>query len=98
MANIKFLERKSDLKIDEKIFFLHVPKCGGSSIKSAIENASNFPITTKFYLEDTAAVSAAHTLKKPIVEYKRDLLNYCMVHKTYRYISGHFAYSEQAMQ
>lgn len=95
------LSKSSTLNIDQKIFFLHVPKCGGSSIRNAIENSFNFSSRTKnnnFHLEDTAAVSAANTLEKPIIEYKRDFLNYCMAHKSYRYISGHFAYSEKAMQ
>lgn len=100
MLNKGIWKRKSELKIEDKIFFLHVPKCGGTSLRIAIEDAFNFPKDSKkydFHLDIMALDSASNILEKPIIELKRDLLNYCMAHKSYRYISGHFAYSERAM-
>lgn len=100
MLNTKIWKRSSELKIEDKIFFLHIPKCGGTSLRLAIEDAFDFPKNSKkydFHLDIMALDSASSTLEKPIIELKRDLLNYCMAHKSYRYISGHFAYSEKAM-
>lgn len=101
MISTNFLPRSSTLAIDQKIFFLHIPKCGGTSLRLAIENAFNFPKEAKnndFHLDVMALDSSAHTLDRPIIELKRDVLNYCMAHKSYRYISGHFAYSDKAME
>lgn len=101
MISPNFFSRPSTLTIDKKIFFLHIPKCGGTSLRLAVENAFNFPKDSKnsdFHLDVMALDSAAHAVEKPIVELKREVLNYCMAHKSYRYISGHFAYSDKAMQ
>lgn len=100
MLNTKIWQRSSELKIEDKIFFLHIPKCGGTSLRLAIEDAFNFPKDSKkydFHLDIMALDSASKNLEKPIIELKREVLNYCMAHKSYRYISGHFAYSEKAM-
>lgn len=101
MISPSFLSKPSALTIDKKIFFLHIPKCGGTSLRLAVEDAFNFPKDSKngdFHLDVMALDSAARTLEKPIVELKREVLNYCMAHKSYRYISGHFAYSDKAMR
>ncbi|MEM9807267.1 MAG: hypothetical protein AAF959_18535, partial [Cyanobacteria bacterium P01_D01_bin.56] len=93
-------QKSSELAINHRIFFLHIPKCGGTSLRLAIENAFGFPKNSKnndFHLDVMALDSAAHALEKPIVDLKRDVLTYCMAHKSYRYISGHFAYSDRAM-
>lgn len=100
MMPTRLLHRSSTLNINQKIFFLHIPKCGGTSLRLAIEQAFGFPQDSKnndFHLDVMALDSAAHALEKPIVDLKRDVLTYCMAHKFYRYISGHFAYSDKAM-
>lgn len=99
MLPTRFFHRGSGLNINQKIFFLHIPKCGGTSLRLAIENAFGFPQGAghDFHLDVMALDSAAHALEKPIVELKREMLTYCMAHKSYRYISGHFAYSDNAM-
>ena len=98
---LKLWKKQSAPNASKKIFFLHVPKCGGTSCRTAIGNAFDLPIGSSdesFHLDAAATVSAAETLEKPIIQLNRELLNYCMAHKSYRYISGHFAYSEKAMQ
>ena len=99
--NLKLWKKQPAPKSYKKVFYLHVPKCGGTSCRTAIGNAFDLPDASgneSFHLDVRATISAAQSLGKPDIQFNRELLNYCMAHKSYRYISGHFAYSEKAMQ
>lgn len=80
---------------DERIFFLHVQKCGGTSIDRAIRKACRGPTA---HLDPFASKEASSILDRDMMAYRRELLLYFMAQHRLRYISGHFAYSEAAYQ
>lgn len=90
------LREMTELKLKEPIFFLHLPKCGGTSIANAIRRRYSAKETG--HLDDRACVKAAQFLDRDLDDYRRDLLLYYVLQKDIRYLSGHFAYSQMAYE
>lgn len=81
----------------QKIFFLHHPKCGGTSIDHAIQNSfgvSNFLLQSSFFHLNPRASLPGQSKR----EYREQLLFDVMSKERIRYISGHFPYSSKAFQ
>jgi hypothetical protein len=83
-----------------KIFFMHLPKCGGTSINSAIRNsfitlnpANDHALA---HLDPVAAHKAALLAEQDPLAYTRDLSLYFLGCHSYRYVAGHFSFSEAA--
>jgi len=89
-----------------KIFYLHIPKCGGSSVDSAFRK--HFKPNSTFK-EDTSAMNkGAVKFFKDIEDkqqlniensyylqkYREAILLYSMYREEYSYISGHFSFSD----
>jgi len=83
-------------RLKEMIFFLHLPKCGGTSIANAIRR--RYSASEIGHLDDKACVKAAEYLGRDLDDYRRDLLLYYVLQKDIRYLSGHFAYSQRAYE
>ena len=83
-------------RLKEMIFFLHLPKCGGTSIANAIRR--RYSASEIGHLDDKACVKAAEYLGRDLDDYRRDLLLYYVLQKDIRYLSGHFAYSHRAYE
>ena len=95
-------------RIGEGIFFLHVPKCGGTSIDHAIRcryhtfkrNACNLvkidPMasTCASNLSNQANFPYDSSDDYPILKLRENLLLYYMNQKKTNFISGHFSFSE----
>ena len=81
-------------RIKKNIFFLHQPKCGGTSINNAIRSC--YRNSQIMHLNNDACIRAADLLGRDLDDYRRDLLLYHLMHKKIRYLSGHFAYSKKA--
>ena len=89
-------------KVKDRIFFLHFPKCGGSSVKSAIRRSfgllESYRSDTCLDLNPVASLRAAELMGCPLMAYREQLLLYYMASDRCRYICGHFDYSERAFQ
>jgi hypothetical protein len=93
--------------LKEKIFFLHLYKCGGSSISQAIKTCyydwRSLVKRNIFHLDRGAARKAARTslTRNSLISYERlqeYLLMYYMNQEHISYIAGHFNFSELAHQ
>lgn len=85
-----------------KIFFLHIPKCGGSSIANAIQNSFKLPESRRndfvFTVRSSNSRKCASVLGDDLMNYRNRLLAYGMSINQYKFIYGHFAYSEVIFQ
>jgi hypothetical protein len=97
----------------EKIFFLHIPKCGGVSVGQAIavkylslnlRNDSgvinlNAPVSRQV-VEATEGLHYPHDTDDdyPLLNFREKLLLYFMAQPNSRFISGHFLFSKIAYQ
>lgn len=92
--------------LEKKIFFLHVPKCGGTSLDDAL--AKKFKKSQVFRLNSSASGNAAvkyysisditnddyyHVLK-----FRESILFYAMSQERIRYVSGHYAFNREAYE
>jgi hypothetical protein len=82
--------------IKKNIFFLHQPKCGGTSIDHAIRNC--YRNSQIMRLNRDACIRAAGLLGRDLNDCRRDLLLYLLLHENIKYLSGHFAYSKKAYE
>lgn len=85
---------------DYRIFFLHIAKCGGTSIANAIEKCykpwrpGNARTVVSLH-ENAARFAEAHAVSR-YLHVRRDILNYMMALPQVRCITGHFQYSNAA--
>jgi hypothetical protein len=94
--------------LKERLFFLHVPKCGGVSVQNAIEGC--YSLVDKFtghrQLDHPATNAAAKALNPSaerfseddyeVLKFREQLLLYFMSQESTRYVTGHFSFSEPA--
>jgi len=90
------IREMTEPRLKEPVFFLHLPKCGGTSIANAIQR--RYRESEIGHLDNRACVKAAEYLKRDLDDYRRDLLLYYVLQKNIRYLSGHFAYSQRAYE
>ena len=94
--------------IDIPVFLLHVPKCGGTSIQVALEEAyglrsgiridlrGNIHHTAFFRLNPHASKEAADRLGMPFHALREHVLLYQMSCSGRKFTSGHFQFSDAA--
>ena len=86
----------------EKIFFMHVPKCAGTSISRAIRNGYGFSKAqgskSFFQLDAAASLKASQILGFKELKFLENLLIYNMSVSSRKYIDGHFVYSDKAFK
>lgn len=83
-----------------RLMFLHIPKCGGTSIVDAL-GACYGPYAidpSRFYLDAEAVFKTARQFDQHFQQVSETLLLYTMAQKQYRFITGHFFFSEKAYQ
>ena len=84
--------------IKERIFFMHVGKCGGTSITAALREKYqrlDHPKREFFWLQPSGSRQAAELLGRDKWDYRDDLLFYFMANSRTSCIAGHFRFNEQ---
>lgn len=102
LSEIKTLARKAyltslDQNLKSPVFFLHVPKCGGTSVKNAIFDRLgilNYLRGQYFQLSAHASREAADVLGAKMRTLRESVLAYEITHNHPVFATGHFVYSK----
>ncbi len=78
--------------VADKIFFLHVPKCGGTSANTAIQEAYRWKACV--HLNSRASRRSALFLQEKLDAHRNQILTYCLEQELLQYVSGHFVFDE----
>ncbi len=79
-----------------RLFFLHVPKCGGTSVDKALRRVYQGAGYRTEHLDSFASLKAAELANIRMRPCRDHLLYYHMAQKNMRYLGGHFSYSDTA--
>ncbi|MEL7129912.1 MAG: hypothetical protein AAGK23_10210 [Pseudomonadota bacterium] len=88
--------RRLETRLDTSVAYIHMPKCGGTSLHQAI--ARYYPEPKVSYLDPTASGQAAAHLSRDLLPYRRDLLAYELARTDRpRFVSGHWPVDPEMM-
>jgi hypothetical protein len=96
LVGLELTRRPSRDADDQRIFFLHLPKCGGMSVNRAMSRA--FGAQRLAVLNPTASWRAAEIRGKDPMDYRTSLLFYYMSMKDVNVITGHFSWCDDAYE
>ena len=87
---------------NKKICYIHVAKCGGTSINHAIKKHYGFlyrKLRKKYvyHLHAGAALKGSEIFNENLFSYREKLLIYFLSLRSAEFVSGHFAFSDLAM-
>jgi hypothetical protein len=84
--------------LDERIVFLHVPKCGGNSVRRALAELYGWPLPKSrrrwFHDAPRRSERAAALLGRPVEDLRDDLLRYQLCDGHVRLVTGHFRWPD----
>lgn len=82
----------------ERVLFLHVPKCGGNSIRVALREVCHPPLSNSrrrfFHLSPIRSRRTAELAGRPVEAVRDDLLRYHLLDERVRLFTGHFTWPE----
>lgn len=84
--------------LQDPVFFLHIPKCGGSSVTRALEESLGLRkwLTGKYhYLKAAPSRKAADDMGLSLMDYRNHILSYHMNDEAMMYVGGHFGFSRR---
>ena len=97
----KYIRGSFNKEIKNRIFFLHIPKCGGTSLNNAIKKhfISNMRLKdSTFQLDIHALYKAKDVISMDPRQYNEYLLPYFMAEQHLKYIGGHFFWNGLAFK
>jgi hypothetical protein len=102
---MEFLQKIKIKNFDKKICYIHVAKCGGTSIRHAIKDQYGSPLQNRLLrrnknyinLNAGAALRGSEIFNEDLWSYREKLLIYFLSIKSYVFISGHFPFSDLAI-
>jgi hypothetical protein len=84
--------------LEGRIVFLHVPKCGGNSLRRALAELYGFPLpkVRRRWFHDVPRRSerAAELLGRPVHDLRDELLRYHLCNEHVRLATGHFRWPD----
>lgn len=83
--------------IRDRIVFVHIPKCGGTSFDRAVWPLCGDRFAERVAIDTKASWRVAQVLDRDVSLVREQLLLYFMSQRRVRYISGHFAWSDAAL-
>ena len=86
--------RRRPPRSSERVFFLHVPKCGGIAITAGLRGVCS-PASE---LNEHAVAAAAKSAGGDPLDFRRDLLIYFLGCKKFRLVAGHYPYDMRARE
>jgi hypothetical protein len=93
---------ESKAAIRQKMFFLHVPKCAGTSLTPAICDAyrTHDPVKDKgiVQLNTVGAFRASQLLGRDLLDYSSEMMLYYLSIPRARCVYGHFTFNEKAFE
>ncbi|HXK25033.1 MAG TPA: hypothetical protein VMS55_20360 [Myxococcota bacterium] len=96
------LPRRFARSLDARIVFLHVPKCGGNSVRLALRDAYRGPFSGgsrhRMHVGPEASRRAAESLGVPVDAFRDALLRYHLAESKRRLFTGHFAWPEGLLE
>lgn len=83
--------------LEQRLLFLHVAKCGGTSLRRALRDLHRHPLSGRrrhtFELKARESREVAEQLGRPVDELREELLRYHLCAGA-RFAAGHFAWPE----
>lgn len=78
-----------------RLFFVHMPKCGGMSVAEAVETLCRRNGWAYHSLESEASRRTAAAKGMDLFDYRQLLLEYYLSSRNFRYLGGHFGFSTE---
>ena len=88
------IDRQRHGVVRDRVFFLHIPKCGGTSVTSAINR--KFAPETIHHVDVLAATRVSSKLDLDLMSYRENLLLYHLAKEDCRLVTGHYNWSDRA--
>ncbi len=92
---LRRLDPLGQRRLRASIVYVHLPKCGGSSVRDALMRHYPSPKSV-FLVPAVASVRAARLAGRDVLNFRRDVLLFALERLREGFIAGHFAFSRTA--